>query len=551
MKLRVGLLLDSLVVPAWVHEMLATIRESSYADIALIVLNDSGETDRRGLFARILGSWSTILYAAYGRLEAKLFPLDPDAFERRNATGLLDGVPLIRVKPHRTTHSDRIPDDDIAKIKTHEIDVFIRLGFRILRGGILQAAKYGVWSYHHGDSDVNRGGPPGFWEVFEGHPVTGSILQILTEDLDNGVVLYRSQSVTDPLSVRRNRNNYYWKSMTFLPRKLQELHAVGRTEFFRRVGSTSRLNFYSHRLYVTPKNAEFVMLLTRHLVRNVKRKLRQMLFPDQWILLFDLRSGLSESLWRFKRIIPPRDRFWADPHVLYRDGTYYIFIEEFMYKSGKAHISVVEMDEKGNYTKPTTVLERPYHLSYPFVFEWNGSYYMVPESSANSTVEVYKCVAFPHQWDFCGPLMENVTAVDATLFPHAQKWWLFANIKERPGASKWDELFLFYADSPLSTNWTPHPGNPIVSDVRKSRPAGRVFEHGGCLYRPSQNSGREYGYGLKINRIVALSETEYREEESSSIEPKWANDLRGIHTLSHANRLTIADANRPRFLLKR
>jgi hypothetical protein len=549
-KVRVGLLLDSFVLPAWAYEMLVTLQQSAYAEIALIVLNESGVPKRRSFFSRVAGAWGTILYLAYCKLEEKVFAVDPDAFERRDATTLLRDVPVIRVKPHRTTFSDRILEDDTAKIESHAIDVFVRLGFRILRGKILQAARYGVWSYHHGDNDVNRGGPPGFWEVFHGHAVTGSILQILSEDLDNGTVLYRSFSSTDPTSVKRNRNNFYWKSLSFLPRKLKELHALGGTEFLRRLSSVNRLTFYSRRLYVTPGNWEFVRLFTKHLVRNAILKLRRLLFPDQWILLFDLRDGLSQSLWRFKRIIPPRDRFWADPHVVYRDGTYHIFIEEFLYKNGKAHISRIEMDGKGNYSEPKTVLERPYHLSYPFVFEWNRDYYMIPESSANQSVEVYKCAAFPDQWEFCTTLMENVTAADATLFPYGRKWWLFTNMREHDGASKWDELFLFYADTPLSTTWTPHPGNPVVSDVRRSRPAGRIFEHGGHLYRPSQNSGGEYGYGMKINRIVVLNETEYREEESSSIEPKWAGDLRGIHTLSHANRLTVVDANRSRFRFK-
>jgi len=541
-KLRVGLLMDSLTLPAWAYEMLVTVQHSAYAEVKLIVLNDSEEPKRRSLFARVVRNWGIILYLAYCKLEDRVFAPVPNAFEPRNAAELLRDVPVIRAKPRRSKHSDRLEDDDIEKISQYHIDVFVRLGFRILRGRILQAARYGVWSYHHGDNTVNRGVPAGFWEVLEGHPVTGSILQILTEDLDNGTVLCRSFSATDHLSVNRNRNTYYWKSASFLPRKLKELQALGREEFFRRLGSCNRLNFYSRRLYVAPRNWEFVALLSKHLVRYGKLKVRNALFPDQWVLLYDLRDGLSESLWRFKRIVPPRDRFWADPHVVHRDGTYYIFVEEFLYRQGKARISLIEMDGKGNYTQPQPVLERPYHLSYPFVFEWNGDWYMIPETSANHTVEVYKCVAFPNRWEFCLTLIENITAVDATPFFDGRKWWLFANVTEQPGASICDELFLFFADTPLSTSWTAHATNPVVSDVRSSRPAGRIFEHGGHLYRPSQNSEGEYGYGLKLNRIVTLSETEYREEEVSSIEPRWARDIRGIHTLSHAQELTVVDA---------
>jgi len=209
---------------------------------------------------------------------------------------------------------------------------------------------------------------------------------------------------------------------------------------------------------------------------------------------------------------------------------------------------VMQMDDTGRYSAPQPVLTRSYRLAYPFVFEWQGDYYMIPETSANKTVEVYRCLEFPSRWAFCGTLMENVTAVDTTLYCDGQKWWLFANIRERPGASLGDELFLFYADTPLTKHWTAHPENPVVSDVRRSRPAGRLFEHRGQLYRPSRDSSRGDGYAVKINRVVTLSETEYREEEVSSIEPNWANDIRGVGMLSHAHRLTVVDARLRRFI---
>ena len=84
--------------------------------------------------------------------------------------------------------------EKIKSIKKYNLDVLIRFGFKILRGKILKSSKYGVWSYHHGDNNENRGGPAGYWEVFEGHHITGSVLQILNEDLDNGQILYRSFS---------------------------------------------------------------------------------------------------------------------------------------------------------------------------------------------------------------------------------------------------------------------------------------------------------------------------------------------------------------------
>jgi hypothetical protein len=540
-KLRVGLLMDSFELPYWTYIMLKKIEQSDCAKIELIVLND----DRRPngpLLSKIKNRWKHLLFILYTRLDDRIFRCVLDSHRYIDTTNLLDSAPIIKVIPKKTKYSDRIENTDIEKIKKYKIDIFIRLGFRILRGEILKTAKYGVWSYHHGNNDLNRGGPAGFWEVFENQPVTGSILQILNEDLDNGRILYKSYSATDYLSVKRNRNNYYWKTLSFLPRKLRELHETGEDKFFSKVEEENKhLKFYSNKLYTTPTNMEMSKFLVRQIIKFLKVKFRYMIFFDQWFVMFDLCTEISTSFWRFKKIIPPKDRFWADPHIIYKDNRYYVFIEEFIFKKNKAYISVMTIDEKGNFNKPQKVLERTYHLSYPFVFEWNNEYYMIPETASNRTIEVYKCVEFPNKWEFHSNLIDNIHAVDTTLFYYQQKWWIFTNIKENEGASSHDELFLFYSNSPLSNNWYPHLRNPIVSDIRNARSAGKIFKYNGNIYRPSQNCSKSYGYGFKINQIIVLNENEYEEKEVSSIEPGWDKNIKGVHTFNNSNRLTVID----------
>lgn len=327
-KLRIGILLNALDVAAWHYAMLEQIIDSDYAQIALVVLNDT-QMPRQSRLAGLRQEWHNLLYLVHQKFERRRFRPVPDAFADKDARNLLATVPIIKVRPRQTKFSDYLEDRDIEEIHKHDIDVFIRLGFRILRGKILQAAKYGVWSFHHGDNNVNRGGPAGFWEVFEHQPVTGSILQILTEDLDNGIVLYRSYSATDEESVNLNRNNFYWKTLSFLPRKLAELRRLGPEQFFAKVKKeNTHPAFYSKRLYTDPTNIEFAKLFLRHVLVYARAKCRSFLSSDQWILLFDLREGLASSPWRFKEIIPPQDRFWADPHVIAKDNLYYIFLEE-------------------------------------------------------------------------------------------------------------------------------------------------------------------------------------------------------------------------------
>lgn len=324
---------------------------------------------------------------------------------------------------------------------------------------------------------------------------------------------------------------------------MEELHRVGEEAFFKKVEHENcHPTFYSKRLYTEPSNAELAKLTFNKLKEKVVLLYKNKFCLEQWILMFHLKDEFSSSLWRYKKIIPPKDRFWADPHVMYRDEKYYIFIEELPYSTDKGHIAVITMDEKGNYSQPEIVLEKPYHLSYPFIFEHENELYMVPESASNRTVELYKCTDFPSQWEFQMNLMEDVRAVDSTLIFHQNKWWMFANMTVNEGASSWDELFLFSSDNLLSQDWTPHPMNPIVSDCKSSRPAGKIFFENGKLYRPSQNCSAHYGYGFNISEITTLNDNEYAETIVSKVEPDWDKDIIGTHTFNRAGALHVIDA---------
>ena len=119
------------------------------------------------------------------------------------------------------------------------------------------------------------------------------------------------------------------------------------------------------------------------------------------------------------------------------------------------------------------------------------------------------------------------------------KWWLFASIPVS-GAGTSGELHLFYADSPLGP-WTPHRANPVKSDVRSARPAGRIFERDGQFYRPAQDCSRRYGYAVSINRIVQLNPDFYREVEVDKLVPNGKPDVAGVHTLNMADDMTVID----------
>jgi hypothetical protein len=560
-KLRVGLLLDdNVLMSAWQFKMVENIQQSNFAQVELVVVNArTSNRVKKNLMQKIRANFGNLTSTAIEITLDKLYYLliersfsVPDASKKLNASKLLADIPVLECKPVQTQWSDRFDSADISQIEGHQLDILVRCGFRILRGDILTVARYGVWSFHHGDNQINRGGPAGFWESMQSWPVNGSILQVLNEDLDNGLVLYRSFSSTSDMSVRDNRSRNKWKTLSFMTRKMRQLYELGPDEFFRRAQFDNRHpTMYSERLFVKPTNYEMAKLLLRKVQEKAVKLYRNNFYINQWILMYDIKDSFSSALWRYKKIIPPKDRFYADPHIIHRDDKYYIFIEEFIYGTDRGFISVIEMDEKGNYGSPQAVLERPYHLSYPFVFEHDNCYYMIPETQSNRTVELYKCTEFPHRWEFEMNLMENIRAGDATLYFADNRWWMFANISETKGASLADELCIFSSTELLSQDWQPHPANPVVSDCRNARPAGRVFKHGNQLYRPAQNSSFRYGYGFNLNEITRLTEDEYAEITVSRIEPHWDKKITGTHTFNKVDALHMIDASYHRSRFRR
>ena len=542
-KLAVGILLDSFLVSAWFYKAIERIVTSDFADITFIVLNTAKEP-YKNKFHKVWDKRKNLVYFLLRRIDEFIFRPQPSAVAEMDLRQLLENVKLIQVEPVQKKFSDYFNPADIDQVKKQNPDILIRMGFRILRGEILSCPKYGVWSYHHGDNFVNRGGPPGFWEALENWPETGSILQILNEELDGGYVLYRSWSLPCYFSPTRTKNEYFWTSASFLPRQMKRLYDIGKDAFFKEVEEkyTPEFDFYSKPLYKQPLNGKAFKLMFTYFGKIFKKIRQDIFYIGQWYLMYDTKPGHGKNFRKFKKIIPPKDRFWADPHVVKHNDRFYIFIEENMYKLNKAHISVMEFDSKGKHTKPVPVLEKDYHLSYPFVLQSNETYYMIPDSSANKTIELYECKEFPNNWEFKMNLMENIHAVDATPFFHNEKWWLFVNMAENEGGSINSELFLFFADTLLTKNWTPHPMNPIISDTKKARPAGKIFKMNGKLYRPSQNCSYRYGYGFNISHILTLSETEYAEKIITLVNPDWEKSIKGVHTFSQEANLTVIDA---------
>ena len=240
------------------------------------------------------------------------------------------------------------------------------------------------------------------------------------------------------------------------------------------------------------------------------------------------------------------DRFWADPFIWVDNNKSFIFVEEYLYDIERGRIACLELDRDLNLVSNTTILERPYHLSYPFIFEYSGKLYMIPEAGETNSIQIFRCVHFPDKWIFEKKLIDNIYAVDSTVVYFDNLWWLFANVKSESG-STFDTLNLYYSKDPLSSNWHSHPCNPIVKDIRSARPAGRIFlNETGQLIRPSQDCNTRYGYAINFNRIVTLNTKEYQETSERIFRPPLGWRILAAHTFNNMNKITVIDASQRR-----
>lgn len=517
-QLRVAVLLDGEQQPAWIHAMLEKAKSLSFVSICLVITR-TGDTWKNG---------SSPLWKLYRYADDRLFGRVADALAVRDISGLLRDVPRLEAGSveNQIAHSDH-----------HDIDVVMDISRDFAPESLAGFARYGVWRHEFDDMPLRDPTVVGRREVFDAAPLT---LSSLVGHLSDGqlVCLYRSQSRTVPFSPRRNRDNVYWKSATYASRALTALHQS--RSIPNDLVSPSNSNEMRH------TNFNMAAALARASGNLLGRAMQKTKYVDQWFIAFKFEAepALPHTLSGFQSLMPPKDRFWADPFPIERDGRYFIFIEELPFATNKGHISVMEVWPDGRWTKPVKVLEQHYHLSYPSLFEWRGALYMLPETGQNRTVEVYRCHRFPDDWRLEKVLLENVRSADATLANIDDHWWMFVNIGE-DGTELYDELHLYHADQPFG-KWTPHCNNPVKSDALSARPAGNLLQWQGEIYRPAQVCAPLYGTAISFNKIEQLDPEHFVEREIARFDPI---ELLGCHTYNRSGNLTVIDGFKriPRF----
>ena len=245
---------------------------------------------------------------------------------------------------------------------------------------------------------------------------------------------------------------------------------------------------------------------------------------------------------------PGRWRYLADPFGLVRGDALHVFVEAFDYRTKRAGIERHEyaLDSLA-WRGCTTVLDRPFHLSYPQVFEHDGETWMVPESYQAGEIALYRATdASLDHWERDCALLRGLPGADASVIEWQGRWWMFYTLVG-PGARDQRELHLAHAPA-LAGPWTPLAANPVRVSRDGARPAGRPFAGpDGVLVLPVQDSSTGYGGATRLLRFPVL--TPERVDIQASGE-RLTGDLAsathtaGLHTLTGCGAHTLIDVKR-------
>jgi len=511
-KLRIGVILPNNLVPAWIRHMMEEIKNSSHADVSALAFADQAND---GIVNK--------QYELQFNLDRKLFRPEPDPWEESDIRKVLNNTQVLGVNLY----------ERISRLKSMRIDLLLNLSLEELPKSLLHVARFGAWSLRCNDVRVTAGSEIGWLEILNDKPVMHCDVEIEREETIQ--VYAGSVLATNATSISMNQTSFFWRASQVIPRVLQRLHAQGEKNFF-----SATKPARPAKKATMPTSAQSKALVQKQALQISEHKIRRRFAPLPWSLLAGKSKDGESFNWAGLSLkVPPRGVFWSNPFLLKKQDMSYLFFEEFLQKEQRGRISFAMIDNEGNIGEPQIVLERPHHLSYPFIFEYRGEFYMIPETAENRTVETYRCVRFPDQWEFHKTIIPEVQATNATLIEYSMRWWMFINIADKGGVIS-DELHLFYSDDPLSDAWTPHPLNPIVSDVRSAQPAGCLFRRDGALIRPSRDSSLRHGPVINLNNITKLTIYDYAEELLERIEPPDGNML-AVQTYNNSGDFVVLD----------
>lgn len=252
--------------------------------------------------------------------------------------------------------------------------------------------------------------------------------------------------------------------------------------------------------------------------------------------------------------LPYRADFWyADPMLVQHQGKTWLFCEAYRRAEHRGEIAVFPIVADGTPGAPQTVISEAYHLSFPNVFWWNDQFWMLPESCANHSLNLYRCTEFPGGWQLAAAFEVGCELCDTILLERTPdaltllcsetdpKNQLFVRWRRYTLRRTGQEQFALEADEAFNGA---HSAFNLTD-----RNAGPLFELGGQTVHATQVSTRvDYGVYLQFfaRRGAGPDAAEAplcaAAPAQVQITGLAAADIVGVHSYGRTDTLEVIDA---------
>lgn len=300
------------------------------------------------------------------------------------------------------------------------------------------------------------------------------------------------------------------------------------------------------------------MDILRRIKKSLSFHINDKLFYHQWILGFS-RTDIR-SIIKTKQFDP--DITWlhlddlnenrADPFLI-RDGDngYSVFYEKFFENSLEGSIWHLRLNDQLEVISDDLLMSPDHHISYPFIFNENGTIYIIPETASNSRLSVYEYNRVERSLQFRKHILD-IPILDATFLKTDNKYWLFGVRKNNESDHHYESWV--YTANDLLGEYTPHPMCPVKKGLKGTRAAGNFIEVDGTFYRPTQNCEEEYGKSIILYKIDELTPSQVSETDHMSIALGGNGQnakIKRIHTINVADGLMVVDGVKRTFSLRK
>lgn len=411
----------------------------------------------------------------------------------------------------------KLPEEIVALIVDSRADAVIKLGMGLMR--VPSALTIPILSWHHGDPEHFRGRPAGFWELLAGQPLLGQIVQVIGNKLDAGAIVAFAETRAVAHSWRASLIEAFRHSPLLLAPALDNALA-GRTLTKPVTGKNYRL----------PANWQVARLMLKLGAAKARRLAYGAFFEKHWRVSTAPVSSAAHAVAVVtgKAMLPAEASWWTPPNPagcafiadpFFAGDSETLLVEALSARSGTGEIHRITP------TRSTRLSADPGHHSYPALVEQNGETFCVPEIAQWSAPAAYH---WQDGWERAAQLdiPGAPRLTDPTFLRHDERLYLFANI-----ASEGSNVLRLWSADGLFARYTEHPASPVRISPRGSRMGGTFLQADDRTLRIGQDFTRDYGDGLVVFAIDALTPDSYLEREVGAF--RFA-DRKGPHTFNLA-----------------